>query len=538
MSSPMRHNCNDAPGSPKRGRQSNSFYMSSNNNFEAGVVHFHSSPEKENMFFEQNVPLYEPDLNETTSDLRIKNNLASFLEKPLPKLSKWLPYGHCSSQTTSYNSLTTMGKFDLNLKNAISEMEIDGHANVQASSIPENADERISDKEVNDNPLANEITSSGSDAKSGQDMHLVLDTALLKDFLDRAALSKEKKKKDIAKRSSVSHRRDSDAVRNALGSSSPIKTLGERYPSSPLQQNDNKNRSSPDKAAGSSVGNSKAFNDAISSVPVFSANADVSIMSGLADERKGSRRSNRVRSNRAPQSVFQTLSCPTSQKLTHEGATTKTKLGRGKTVTRKTEAQELVILTRKNSNKNKRGALPVWLRLADLAQEDGIFPDADTSDQGQVMTQKRDKPKLVTWAENLVEHSSGSDKVCIVLKKGSYSTIKTSTKKPRNKSTFTKAPAANNIDGSRSKNYDCKRFQAKYKNSTTTSIAVATPEKRSGPTHRTRSLETEKCTPAKSLLASSILPAKGSHDRESATFEMTRINEQRQLATPRKKKQH
>jgi hypothetical protein len=57
------------------------------------------------------------------------------------------------------------------------------------------------------------------------------DTALLKDFLSRAAASKANKAENIARRESLQNRRDSDVIRHALAS--PRKALEDKDPNSP-----------------------------------------------------------------------------------------------------------------------------------------------------------------------------------------------------------------------------------------------------------------------------------------------------------------
>ena len=57
------------------------------------------------------------------------------------------------------------------------------------------------------------------------------DTALLKNFLSRAAASKANKAENIARRESLQNRRDSDVVRHALAS--PRKVLEDKDPTRP-----------------------------------------------------------------------------------------------------------------------------------------------------------------------------------------------------------------------------------------------------------------------------------------------------------------
>ena len=279
-----------------------------------------------------------------------------------------------------------------------------------------------------------ESISASSSTKLGLDMHLVLDTALLKDFLDRVAVSKERKREDIAKQTHISHRRDSDAVRNALGSGSPTKALGKQDPGSPPQYNHSRSKS-PDKKKNLPERLLRPDDAEF----VKTQDPSFAEMGVSPSPRKSSRRSNRVRNNRMAQSNLENTAVSEDDGSRNDNLTSHTTKNKDKAAVKKTDAQELAQITRKNSNKNKRGALPVWLRLVDLAKDEANILEEQLTEENAAGSGKSASSKTVTWAENLVQYSTGNDQVCIVLKKSSYVTPR----KPQNSTSLDfKAPSS------------------------------------------------------------------------------------------------
>lgn len=167
------------------------------------------------------------------------------------------------------------------------------------------------------------------------------DTALLQAFLNRAAENKSTRRLSATKRESLSNRRDSDTVRQALASPAKPEILGALDPNSP----------SPKKSTGL-LGDEKLsiHDEALVTSPVQSA-GDSENCQGRSTRR--SHRDKRRIERAAP--------------LAH----TKISL-RGNTepvVLKRSEAQELATLTRSNTRKNKGGSLMPPLRLSKLISE-------------------------------------------------------------------------------------------------------------------------------------------------------------------------
>ena len=395
--------------------------------------------------------------------------------------------------------------------------------------------------ELDRDKTSDEVTMANSNSKPKTDMHLVLDTALLRDFLDRAAASKERKREDIAKQSSILHRRDSDAVRNALGSGSPTTALGERDPLSPPQSMKSRSRS-PDKDNSSPAKSSDLFDDGYKPEPLLSEVTVPTKMRAPSSPKKTSRRSSRVRNSRVLQ---QNSEVPVNTEDDHsrnETQIAQSVKSKDKTPAKKTEAQELAQLTRKNSNKNKRGALPVSLRLADLAKGEEYTSGHQAKGESQAGAHKDTHSKTVTWAENLVQYSTSNEQVCIVLKKVSYSTPK----KGHNRAT--PDTAASSFLGDTSKLRSTKSENIKTpaiadEDGSQTPSRGALPLRKSGTStpraRRVRGLGTSNGTPAKGLLASSLLPPEIRETKETSTsiMEKTESIDKRKLAAAKRGKQ-
>ena len=196
--------------------------------------------------------------------------------------------------------------------------------------------------------------------ESGPDVTMTLamddDTAILKDFLTRAAASKANKTISTARRESLINRRDSDAIRQALAS--PRKILEEKDTNSP----------------------SKYDNDTtVELTQTLTLDADIQLpMSPMQDQgsieatedtksSRSSRRSNRTRKSRLPApSAPQPAQGPTSISVRRAD-------GADPIVLKGSEAKQLADLVRSNTRKNKQGALAVNLKLIKLKNEAAKF---------------------------------------------------------------------------------------------------------------------------------------------------------------------
>jgi hypothetical protein len=201
---------------------------------------------------------------------------------------------------------------------------------------------------------------------------LEMDTAMLKDFLAR---SKASKSATIARRTSASHRRDSDAIRNALSSPKPV--LGDKDINSPSPVKQTKTRSKTSKTkTRRATGfpeikpiDVHADNDQTTEADTDGETETIQLTATEATEpalspkktRRSTRRSTRSTKLPAPASAPVTQEAtPAPNKITIKGAH-----GPQPTIF-KTEAQELGILTRTNTRRNKGAAVLPRQRLVKL----------------------------------------------------------------------------------------------------------------------------------------------------------------------------
>ncbi|KAF2628815.1 hypothetical protein BU25DRAFT_490430 [Macroventuria anomochaeta] len=218
------------------------------------------------------------------------------------------------------------------------------------------------------------------------------DTAILKSFLSRAAASKAERSAIITRRSSLENRRDSDIVRHALAS--PRKALEEKDPNSPSKTD------------------SEATFD-LSETPVLSPEIEESASPTLeqpeakdtaeAKTGQGSRRSSRAKKSRLPAPAT-TTQPQASNKIAIRRAD-----GTDPVVLKKTDAQELALITKNNTRKNKQGAFMVSLRLLKLQAEAILSPTAD-------MVADAEKPPApgrrgIRWDETLAYYQEHADTI-------------------------------------------------------------------------------------------------------------------------------
>jgi hypothetical protein len=181
------------------------------------------------------------------------------------------------------------------------------------------------------------------------------DTALLQAFLNRAAESKSSRRLSTSKRESLSNRRDSDTVRQALASPAKPEILGALDPNSP----------SPKKSLA-------VFEEL---KPTQSQDAAVGSPSQSSGDAENSQGRTTRRSHRDKRRVERAVP------LTH----TRISL-RGNTdpvILKRSEAQELATMTRANTRKNKAGSIMPTLRLTKLIVEKAPIeasPDAEADD--------------------------------------------------------------------------------------------------------------------------------------------------------------
>ncbi|KAF2812636.1 uncharacterized protein BDZ99DRAFT_497008 [Mytilinidion resinicola] len=221
--------------------------------------------------------------------------------------------------------------------------------------------------------------------------HLDDDTALLKDFLTRAAaskLNKAHKAATIARRSSLSHRRDSDVIRHALAS--PRKILEDKDVNSPSPQKSYDDTATLDLTQTLTL-------DPTPSSPTADSTPEDADVAGVT--KSSSRRSTRTRKSRIPPP-----SSHAQQQQTPKSIPVRRVDGGEPIVLRRTEAQELGILTRTNTRKNKMGAVSAYARVLKLATEKPVSPGSaiDESADGQREGAAAGERKSVKWDETLV----------------------------------------------------------------------------------------------------------------------------------------
>lgn len=337
--------------------------------------------------------------------------------------------------------------------------------------------------------------------------HLDDDTAILKDFLTRAAASKASKTNKvttIARRTSLSHRRDSDAVRHALAS--PRKFFEDKDPNSPSPH------ISYDTTAILDLSESLTLNQSTNTTSDDYEPTDAEVAKAPA---ASSRRSTRSRSSRTPHP-------PPShnpQPQTPNRIPVRRVDGGEPVVLRRTEAQELGILTRTNTRKNKSGAVAASIRLLKLAAEQAAVAGSIVD---KVVEAARDgaaagERKAVRWGEMLIYFQHRTDSTSLSVEaltefteamaqgKADVEALDPSPDEPAS------LDAGNAVPKSKSKSKD---------------KAASTPRIR-----RLRGLGAANGTPGKGLLApASLLPAEVLEEKEKAVTEVSR------LAKPRRAK--
>ncbi|KAF2690149.1 hypothetical protein K458DRAFT_399526 [Lentithecium fluviatile CBS 122367] len=203
------------------------------------------------------------------------------------------------------------------------------------------------------------------------------DTAILKDFLFRAAASKASKVTTTHRRESVQNRRDSDVIRHALAS--PRKVLEDKDPNSPSKYDNDVTLD---------------LSQTLTLTPDLqgpgSPTQDQSEAEGAEDSKGArSRRSSRTRKSRLP--------APSSAQPAGPPKIAVRRADGGEPIVlKKSDAQELSLLTRANTRKNKQGAFAVNVRLLKLANDAAGRSEDSTVEAVQVPGKK-----YVRWDEQL-----------------------------------------------------------------------------------------------------------------------------------------
>jgi hypothetical protein len=222
-------------------------------------------------------------------------------------------------------------------------------------------------------------------------MTLVIDddTAILKSFLSRAAASKAERSAIITRRSSLENRRDSDIVRHALAS--PRQALEDKDPNSSTKI-DSDVILEPEETA---VTQAELQESASSSMDQTEGDD-----SAEAKAERGARRSSRAKKSRlpAPTSTAQ----PQTNKIAIRRAD-----GTDPVVLKKTDAQELALITRNNTRKNKQGAFMVSLRLLKIQAEAILSPETDVEAEKPPAPGRRG----IRWDETLAYYQEHADSI-------------------------------------------------------------------------------------------------------------------------------
>ncbi|KAF3040546.1 hypothetical protein E8E12_009075 [Didymella heteroderae] len=216
------------------------------------------------------------------------------------------------------------------------------------------------------------------------------DTAILKSFLSRAAASKAVRSAIITRRSSLENRRDSDIVRHALAS--PRKALEEMDPNSPTKID-----SESVLDLNETLVQQAEVEETASPTLTLTESEEAAEKAG-----RGSRRSSRAKKSRLP-APASTTQAPTTNKIAIRRAD-----GSEPVVLKKTDAQELALITRNNTRKNKQGAFMVSLRLLKLQAEAILSPPAEFDAEERPPVPGR---RGIRWDETLAYYQEHADTI-------------------------------------------------------------------------------------------------------------------------------
>jgi hypothetical protein len=214
------------------------------------------------------------------------------------------------------------------------------------------------------------------------------DTAILKGFLNRVAASKAEKAAVIThRRESLKNRRDSDVIRHALAS--PRKVLEDKDPNSPSKYDNEL-----------TLDLSQTLTLSMPGHEMVSPSVDLAEREDPVDEEstRGSRRSSRAKKSRLPAPASATP--VQASKIAIRRAD-----GTEHVVLKKSDAQELSLITRNNTRKNKQGAFGVTVRLMKIAVDSANLPPLDDSTRELVIG------KNIRWDEQLTYYQENPETV-------------------------------------------------------------------------------------------------------------------------------
>lgn len=218
------------------------------------------------------------------------------------------------------------------------------------------------------------------------------DTAILKDFLTRAAASKAEKAA-THRRESLQNRRDSDVIRSALAS--PRKVLEDKDPNSPSKYDGEL-----------TLDLSQTLTLSLPSDVKISPTPDPVDEEGTSEEkalRGSTRRSSRAKRSRLPAPA--SISTPVVTQPQTSRINIRRTDGAEVVILKKSNVQELSTLTRANTRKNKQGAFCVTVRLFKLALDAASLPPLDDATKEPVVG------KNVRWDETLAYYQENPETV-------------------------------------------------------------------------------------------------------------------------------
>jgi hypothetical protein len=237
------------------------------------------------------------------------------------------------------------------------------------------------------------------------------DTALLQAFLSRAAESKSKaeRRMSASKRESLENRRDSDTIRFALATSPVVPQYQEKEPETEVLRNLDPNSPSPRKQQAIIDKAVKSEQPEAIPQPTSTAEAAETVPSAdIVPESRSKRRSTRPR--KQPQVLDTSERTAISEESTTNAGPNKISIrpfGSDPVVWKRPEAQEIALLTRTNTRKNK-GALNPQQRLTKLAAEEaGLVQIEGTDIVLPAAELQKIKAKSVRWAETLAMFQAG-----------------------------------------------------------------------------------------------------------------------------------
>ncbi|KAL1297311.1 hypothetical protein AAFC00_004862 [Neodothiora populina] len=238
-------------------------------------------------------------------------------------------------------------------------------------------------------------------AEARQKPRISDDTAILHAFLNRAAASK-KPSISIGRRESLTNRRDSDVVRQALASPAKVDILGDLDPNSPM----------PRKSV-AVVEDVACENESESSLEPSEETPETLPEPAVENEAAATDAKPTRRSIRSRNRVVQLGPLAASPSKYAKGPNKITIRSTGTPVAiKRTDAQELSLLTRANTRKNKGGSIMPVVRLCELATEPASREPSEESSGApaeKVGDGAADNVKGVRWDVNLAYYQEFED---------------------------------------------------------------------------------------------------------------------------------